>query len=180
MDRLTALRRLARVLDDCMRVSGLPRHEIEARMGMSVGYLSRILRGSVKLRADHIFRLLEVLGVEPGEVFRVAFPELGHPSSILEGLREIGYLVPEDRMTQRATGTPSLSPVPSLASLNLGDLGDVSALPALPDDELDRRIRASLRKLFVEGAEADGPQTGPQTNRPPARSAPKGRSGHGA
>ena len=74
-------RRLADVLALVIHVAGRTRQSLEQQMGLSSGYLSKILSGAVELRVRHILAILEAVGLEPGHFFRLAFPLTGEPAS---------------------------------------------------------------------------------------------------
>jgi transcriptional regulator with XRE-family HTH domain len=96
------IRRLLYVLRVAMRMLDVSNREVEKRLGLSYGYLSRLFSGSIELKVEHILQILEVLGLTPAEFFQLAYPRRNTPPSesalrlrsILEGL---GPLPPEDR-----------------------------------------------------------------------------------
>ncbi len=63
------VRKVAEGLKRKIREAGLTYKEVEERSGMGRDYLRQVLRGSVKLRFEHVLRLLDVLGVRPAEFF---------------------------------------------------------------------------------------------------------------
>jgi len=73
------VRRLAEVLATVLRVAGRTRQSLEEQIGLSSGYLSKILGGTVDLRARHILSIVEAVGMDPGDFFRLAFPRRRPP-----------------------------------------------------------------------------------------------------
>jgi hypothetical protein len=73
------VQRLASVLATVVRVSGRSRQSLEQQLGLSSGYLSKILGGAVELRARHIFMILEAVGMDPADFFRLAYPLRAQP-----------------------------------------------------------------------------------------------------
>ena len=67
------VRKVAEGLKRKIREAGLTYKEVEERAGMGRDYLRQVLRGSVKLRFEHVLRLLHVLGVPPAEFFVEVF-----------------------------------------------------------------------------------------------------------
>ncbi|HEX5761036.1 MAG TPA: helix-turn-helix transcriptional regulator [Thermoanaerobaculia bacterium] len=67
------VRQVAEGLKRKIREAGLTYKEVEERAGMGRDYLRQVLRGSVKLRFEHVLRLLHVLGVPPAEFFVEVF-----------------------------------------------------------------------------------------------------------
>jgi transcriptional regulator with XRE-family HTH domain len=66
--------RLCEVLKRAIGSLGLTQKEVEHRLGLSPGYLSRLFGGQIDLKVDHIAQIARVLEVEPEELFRLAFP----------------------------------------------------------------------------------------------------------
>jgi len=63
------VRKVAEGLKRKIRDAGLTYKEVEERAGMGRDYLRQVLRGSVKLRFEHVLTLLDVLGVPPADFF---------------------------------------------------------------------------------------------------------------
>jgi transcriptional regulator with XRE-family HTH domain len=74
------VRRLAEVLATVVRVAGRTRQSLEGQIGLSSGYLSKILGGTVDLRARHILSIVEAVGMDPADFFRLAFPRRRQPN----------------------------------------------------------------------------------------------------
>lgn len=109
--------RLCEVLKQAIGALGLTQKEVEHRLGLSQGYLSRLFGGQIDLKVDHIAQIARVLDVKPEEIFRLAFPST-QDQPTLKTLRlreEFGVTSPEsppptlswmekeiDRIVQRA------------------------------------------------------------------------------
>lgn len=61
--------------------------ELDRRLGHSEGYLGRVLRQEIRLTADMLLRILDVLSIEPGLFFHHVFPPSSDPSAVLELLQ---------------------------------------------------------------------------------------------
>lgn len=72
-------RRLADLLALLVRVSGRSHRSIERDLGFGSAFLSKILRGDVRLQAVHILRICDVLGVDPYHFFKMAYPKAKKP-----------------------------------------------------------------------------------------------------
>jgi transcriptional regulator with XRE-family HTH domain len=59
----------------------MPLREVEKRLGVSKGYLTRLFSGVIYLKFDHITVIAEVIGVDPAEILRLAFPPSEQPAS---------------------------------------------------------------------------------------------------
>ncbi|HEV8580134.1 MAG TPA: helix-turn-helix transcriptional regulator [Thermoanaerobaculia bacterium] len=80
---------LNQVLKRSIKALGLSLREVEKRLGMSRGYLTRLFSGEMDLKVDHIVDIAEILGVEPEEIFRLAFPSSrAEPGFAVQRLRE--------------------------------------------------------------------------------------------
>lgn len=89
--------RLCEVLKKAIGAMGLTQKEVEHRLGLSPGYLSRLFGGQIDLKVDHVAQIARVLEVEPEEIFRLAFPPAeSQPSQKTSRLREgFGIRSPE-------------------------------------------------------------------------------------
>jgi transcriptional regulator with XRE-family HTH domain len=65
---------LTRFLKRMLSSLGFSQREVERRMGVSRGYLSRLFAGQLDLKIDHVVQIAEAVGVEAEEIFRYAFP----------------------------------------------------------------------------------------------------------
>ena len=125
--------RLTRLLSAVIKVSGRTRQGLEQQLGLSRGALSKALGGSVELRLRLLFQILDAVGMEPEEFFRMAYPRRRPaggegPRRLLDDLE---------------------------AALGAGP-GFVDPEPGSPFDE---RVRRSLARLLRLGPDADGETT---------------------
>lgn len=120
---------LLKVLRHAVRTSGISAREVERRMGMSGGYLSRLLRGHIEVKVSQVFRILEEIGLYPSEFFALAFPPGGaEPSPLMRQMMEI---------------TPQLR-----ESFN--------RRPAATSPELEEKLVEAIRKAFAEEGDEGG------------------------
>lgn len=78
---------LCQMLKAVIRHSDRTGKEIEKELGMSPGYLSRLLGGGIEVKVSHVFKILELAGMPPHELFRAAFPPTTRtPSPVLRKL----------------------------------------------------------------------------------------------
>jgi transcriptional regulator with XRE-family HTH domain len=68
------VRRLTEVLATVVRIAGRTRQSLERELGLSSGYLSKILSGTVDLRARHILAIAAAAGLDPAIFFSLAYP----------------------------------------------------------------------------------------------------------
>jgi transcriptional regulator with XRE-family HTH domain len=73
-----------------MKVLGFTNRDVERKLGLSGSYLSRLFSGLIELRVEHIVDIAKIIGVEPAELFQIAFPRKGKPSNVAAArLREV-------------------------------------------------------------------------------------------
>lgn len=119
--------RLLNVLRTAMKVLGVTNREVEKKLGLSYGYLSRLFAGSIDLKMDHILDICQAVGLQPAEFFHLAYPRLPSPgTSAAARLRDVlqGFQPPN-----AAADTPS---------------GGISR------EEVERMMEDSLKKLLAE------------------------------
>ena len=66
--------RVTQMLKAAVRFTGVPHRTIEREMGLSTGYLSRILSGKVELRIQHVLGVCRAIGLPPAAFFEAAYP----------------------------------------------------------------------------------------------------------
>jgi transcriptional regulator with XRE-family HTH domain len=119
------------VLKSVIRALGLTLREVETRLGVSRGYLTRLFSGVMDLRFDHISEIAEAVGIEPDEILRLAFPPVQKPAtSAALRVREV------------LGGSPPAAPPPAPP---VEDSGEGGAL----ERELERIVAKTFRKMFA-------------------------------
>jgi len=71
--------RLAEMLAILVRRSGRSHRSLEQELGLGSAFLSKILRGKVRLQLAHVLGICDALGVPPGQFFQTAFPVKAAP-----------------------------------------------------------------------------------------------------
>lgn len=69
------VRRLRTMLKAAMKVLGFTNRDVERKLGLSGSYLSRLFSGMIDLKVDHVVAISQVIGLEPEEMFQLAFPK---------------------------------------------------------------------------------------------------------
>lgn len=72
--------KLARALRGAILDAGLSLREVEDRCGMGRDYLSQLLRGTVDLKAKHVYQVLDAAGVSPAAFFAALHGSIEHPT----------------------------------------------------------------------------------------------------
>src|SRR5215208_6424197 len=121
------------ILRTAMRVLGLTNAEIERRLGVSGGYLTRLFGGVMELRFEHIVDISRAMGLEPEEVLQIAFPQPRNPPT-------------EAAQRLRETLMPILPPPPAAPAAPQPEAD--ADLSASLDQELERRIQRILLRVL--------------------------------
>jgi hypothetical protein len=126
--------RLRELLRRATRVAGVSNKEIEAKLKMSSGSLSRLFAGGIELKMKHVLDILRQIGMTPAEFFRLVFPleeETGSETAIaLKGF--LGQGKTERTAPSRQRPAPPPSPT---------------------EEEIESMVTRALRKLLL-GTEA--------------------------
>jgi len=114
------------VLRATIRALGFTNREIENRLEVSRGYLTRLFAGTMELRFDHITEIAEALGVDADELFRLAFPPSRKPAA------------PEVLRLRERLGAPE----PASGPVPLDDTG--------LQRELERLVTKTVREVLAK------------------------------
>jgi transcriptional regulator with XRE-family HTH domain len=124
------IKRLLNVLRTAMKILDITNREVEKRLGLSYGYLSRLFAGAIELKIEHILDICGAIGLRPAEFFHLAYPRVqvpGTPAAVK--LRDVlqGFQ-PQSENGETLEST----------------------LPGLSHEEIEQMMLASLRKLLAE------------------------------
>ncbi len=72
---------MIKVLKAAMRVLGYRHQNVEKELGVAQGYLSRLFRGVMDLRFDHVVEIARAIGLKPEELFQITYCPAPKPSS---------------------------------------------------------------------------------------------------
>lgn len=129
--------RLMSLLRKAMRMLDIKHRDLAVRMGVSPSYLSRLFHGVIDLKLDQLVRIVEALGLRPGEFFRLAYPDDAEPPS--DAAVALSGLAPEK------AGRPE-PPV----GLPVAPSARVTAPAYVTAEEVERQIEETVRRLFTE------------------------------
>lgn len=65
---------LVETLKIALHLLNITNRAVETKNGWSPGYLSRLFGGTIELRIDHVFAVLDTIGVSAAEFFLLAYP----------------------------------------------------------------------------------------------------------
>jgi transcriptional regulator with XRE-family HTH domain len=130
--------RILRMLQVAIRMLGYSNREIERRLGWTPSYMTRILKGNIELKVEHVVDIAGALGLTPREFFLFAFPDRDEePSPAALKL---------DRMME------DLRPSKVRKSGPRAELEPRPEPRLVTHDELDQRIESALQGFFAKFA----------------------------
>jgi hypothetical protein len=122
-------RRALKLLEALIKVHGLTKKALDAKLGKGAGYTSQVLTGRLELKYRHILEILGALDLDPGMFFRALFlapskpGESGMMEKFLESMQHLGAY---------------------------GERRQPLAAPLIDDADLERRIRAAVDEVLRE------------------------------
>jgi transcriptional regulator with XRE-family HTH domain len=131
--------RLMSLLRKAMRMLDIKHRDLAVRMGVSPSYLSRLFHGVIDLKLDQLVRIVDALGLRPGEFFRLAYPDDAEPPS--DAALALSGLMPEK--AGRPEAPMALLPSPASPAR-------VAAPAYVTAEEVERQIEETVRRLFTE------------------------------
>jgi hypothetical protein len=134
--------RIISLLKNAIRLSNYTYRDVERLLGWRVGTITRLLRGGLGLKVEHLLSILRTIGFSPGRFFAAAYPvagDAGPAEDRLYRMLEQMYVEPEG---ERAV-TPHVRGAASPHEVN--EIGNIDAM-----------VRASLRKFIGIAGPAPG------------------------
>ena len=124
------IKRLLSVLRTAMKILDITNREVEKKLGLSYGYLSRLFAGTIELKIEHILDICQAIGLRPAEFFHLAYPRVQVPGTPAAArLRDV---------------LQGFQPAPGEAE------ADAAIPPGVSHEEIERMMLVSLRKLLAE------------------------------
>lgn len=128
------IKRLLNVLRTAMKILDITNREVEKKLGLSYGYLSRLFAGAIELKMEHVLDICQAIGLRPAEFFHLAYPRVQVPGTPAAAkLRDVlqGF---------QPQGGDGEELAPASEPLSAG----------LSHEEIEQMMLASLRKLLVD------------------------------
>lgn len=108
-----------------MKILDVTNREVEKKLGLSYGYLSRLFAGTIELKVEHILEICNAIGLRPAEFFHLAYPKVPAPATpAANRLRDVLH------------GFQPLAEPETASPLN--------------PEEIERLMMSSLRKLLAD------------------------------
>lgn len=126
--------RLTNLLSAAVKFSNVTQREVERKLGLSSGSLSRLFSGGIELKIKHILDVCQVIGFPPSRFFRAAYPHREEDTGESWRLqRLLEQLHPNKDREIEGIGAPEAS---------------VTANPS--QDDIERMVMAALGKFFAD------------------------------
>lgn len=127
--------RLTNLLSAAVKFSNVTQREVERKLGLSSGSLSRLFSGGIELKIKHILDVCQVIGFPPARFFRAAYPHREEDSGEAWRLQRLLEQLHPNKDRERE---PDLTMPPEPA-------------PATPSqDDIERMVMAALGKFFAD------------------------------
>lgn len=126
--------RLTNLLSAAVRFSDVTQREVERKLGLSSGSLSRLFSGGIELKVKHILDICEVIGFSPARFFHAAYPEREEESGEAWRLQR---LLEQLHPAKDREAEPSKLPAQPAA-------------PAPSQADIEKMVLAALGKFFSE------------------------------
>jgi hypothetical protein len=131
--------RLISLTKNAIRLSNYTYRDIERQLGWRVGTITRLMRGGLGLKVEHLLSILRVIDFSPGRFFAAAFPTAEKAGAAEDRLF---------RMLEQMYGDPD--------ALRAGAAR--RGRGPTTQDEVDEMVRVSLRKLIGTTGMAGEPE----------------------
>ena len=142
------VRRLLDLLRTLMRMLGFSNREVERRMGLNHGSVSRVFSGLIEAKLELVLGAARAIGLEYDEFFAFAYPDLRPLERESEAARRIRSMLEDLRPSGSRLGRPAPP--------------QEAPPPAAPlsRDELLADFKKLLREMMSEGRPGEDPKKG--------------------
>jgi hypothetical protein len=131
------VRRVLDVLQTLMRMLAVSNREVERRLGLQHGTVSRFLNGQIEAKLEVVLGVTRAIGLEYEELFAVAYPGRPGPKPESDAARKIRAMLEDLR------------------------LPDVKAKAPVDPAELFQDVKRAVREILEEKAmETERPRAG--------------------
>ena len=138
--------RLTNLLSAAVKFSNITQREVERKLGLSSGSLSRLFSGGIELKIKHILDICEVIDFPPSRFFRAAYPQRDEESGDAWRLQRL--------LEQLHPGKdhPDKDKPPGAPRIEVEEQEPASAASAAGPTQADieRMVMAALGKFFAD------------------------------
>jgi transcriptional regulator with XRE-family HTH domain len=139
--------RIASLLRNAIRLSSRTYRDVERQLGWRAGTITRLMRGGLGLKIEHLLSILAAIKLSPARFFAVAYPTASAPEGSISADERLFRIL---QQMYSGNGHGELA----RAAASSQDLATTT------QDEIDEMVRISLRKLLGNSAEDAIPSSG--------------------
>lgn len=132
--------RLTNLLSAAVKFSNITQREVERKLGLSSGSLSRLFSGGIELKVKHVLDVCEVIGFPPSRFFRAAYPQRDEESGDAWRLQRLLEQLHPGKDRDPAALRPPEEPEPA----------PPAALQSPSQADIERMVMAALGKFFSD------------------------------
>ena len=139
--------RVTQMLKAAVRFTGVSHRQIEREMGLSTGYLSRILSGKAELRIQHVLGVCRAIGLPPSAFFEAAYPSRELDPATARLVAALQELLPAEDAAPRAPARRPAAARPPVRKTG-------KPAPRTATSQLRRLLEAALAEMQEREEEA--------------------------
>jgi transcriptional regulator with XRE-family HTH domain len=130
--------RLTNLLSAAVKFSNITQREVERKLGLSSGSLSRLFSGGIELKIKHILDVCEVIGFPPSRFFRAAYPQRDEESGDAWRLQRLLEQLHPGKDREQAALRPA------------DEEQEPAAMANPTQADIERMVMAALGKFFSD------------------------------
>jgi transcriptional regulator with XRE-family HTH domain len=147
------VRRLLNLLRSLMRLLGFSNREVERRMELNPGQVSRVLSGQVEAKMALVLGMARSIGLEYDELFAFAYPEPRPAAQESAAAKSVRFLLEDMLPSSGRLGRP----VPASVSTPTAPSGGEAASREEMVEELRKMVREMVGELRTAGDKGPDP-----------------------
>ena len=130
---------------------GFSNREVERRMGVNHGSVSRVFSGHIEAKLELVLGAARAIGLEYDELFAFAYPDVRSPERESEAARKIRAMLEDLRPLGSRLGRPVPAPA---------ETPPQPPAEPLSREELLADFKKMLREMMGENRPGEGPKKG--------------------
>lgn len=130
--------RLTNLLSAAVKFSNVTQREVERKLGLSSGSLSRLFSGGIELKIKHVLDVCEVIGFPPSRFFRAAYPQRDEESGDAWRLQRLLEQLHPGKDREGSAARPA------------DEENEAGALANPTQADIERMVMAALGKFFSD------------------------------
>ncbi len=136
------VRRLLNLLRSLMRLLGFSNREVERRMGLNQGQVSRVLSGQIEAKMALVLGVARSIGLEYDEFFAFAYPDPRPAAQESASARSVRSLLEDIMPSAGRLGRPVPAPASAPQAPSRGE--------AANREEMVEELKKAMREIIEE------------------------------